>query len=744
MTDWTSLFTGASLISLAFAAPVYAQEQANPTLNQASEATDSNTSTSSGLEEIVVTAQRRSENLQNVPVAVSAASQAQLTTAGITNSLAVARLAPSTKIKEFGGRPNVFIRGVGLNDFNFQTVSPIAFYRDDVVITNPGSQSFPLFDLAQVQVLRGPQGTLFGKNTTGGAILFTSKLPGDDFEGFSTFDYGRYDLVRFQGGVTVPLGGGLSARVSTYVERRDGDNLNIVTGDRVGQLDRTSLRGILRYNPDSSFDAILTAGYNRDKGDYRMSKDVGILPGGVDASGFKDPSPGNPHILTYDYQEPKNVQDKYVILNMSYKLGDFGIKSITAYDKSSAKVPCDCDGGPGWTAYHRIGPVTSEEFSQEVQLTYEGGDHKALLGLFYDSAKSHDLSVIGLATDFNVGFDIFVHTKSYAIFGQDAWSITDRLTLTGGLRYTWDQYDGTNRADLVDNVDTPNEGPIAPFLPEIAGHAKFSYLSWRAALDYKLSDGVNLYASANRGQKAGLFGFTKVFDPNTRGLVQPEKLTSFELGVKTTLLDRRLRLNANVYHYSYDNLQVVSVSPQAAGQLPARRLQNAGKARIRGAELEITANPLADLTLSSNFGFLDAKYSSFPAGAIDPIDGSIISYTGNRLPNAPKFTNSSSIDYEPPLTDALKAQFHVDYAYTSIQYYNSAQDKAISSRKGYGIANARIGIADTDDRWNASLWVQNLTNKKYVLEVTDNSFAGIRDDFYGELRTYGLTVGVSF
>lgn len=734
----------ASLAAIAMSTSATAQEAVADQDSSQGVGAPTEATSATGLQDIVVTAQRRSENLQRVPVAVTAASQAQLTTAGITNSLSVGRLVPSTKIKEFGGRPNVFIRGVGLNDFSFNSVSPIAMYRDDAVITNAGSQNFPLFDLAQVQVLRGPQGTLFGKNTTGGAILFTSKLPDDEFEGNGSLDYGRYNLVRIQGGVTVPLADGLTSRISTFVEKRDGDNRNIFTGDRVGQLDRTSVRGIIRYHPDTSLDAVLTAGYNRDKGDYRMAKNVGLLPGGVDASGFADPQPNNPHILSYNYQEPKNVEDKYAIFNLGYKFGPFGVKSITAYDHSDAKIPCDCDGGPATLAYHRIGPVTAKEFSQELQLTYTGGGHEALLGLYYDNSKSRDFSVIGLSPSFFVGYDIFVHTKSYAIFGQDAWSITDRLTLTGGLRYTWDKYDGTHRADIVTGVDTPTEQPVGPFLPPVAGNAKFSYLSWRATLNYRLFPEVNIYASANRGQKAGLFGFNKVFDPNARNLVSPEKLTSFEAGIKTTLFDRHLRLNGSVFHYKYDNLQVVSVSTQVAGGLPITQLQNAAKANISGVELEASASLFDHLTLSSNFGFLSAKYKSFPNGAIDPSDGSIVSYSNNRLPNAPKFTNSSSIDYDPPISNELKAQLHVDYAYTSLQYYNSAEDKAISSRKGYGLVNARVGIAEADDRWSASVWVQNLTNKKYVYEVTDSSFAGIRNDFYGELRTYGLTLAYKF
>lgn len=733
---------GAGLVWASMAVGAHAQE-ASDNGSQADAAADAE-ARAQGIGDIVVTAQRREQNLQDVPVAVTAVSQEGLVNAGISNSLDIGKMVPSMKIKSLGGRPNLFIRGVGLNDFSYNAISPIAIYRDEMVVSSPGAQAFPIFDLSQMEVLRGPQGTLFGKNTTGGAVLFNSQLPGDEFDGYVKFDYGRYDLVQLEAGVTLPISDTLSVRMSGYSERRNGDNLNLFTGKRVGEIDRTAARAIIRYRPTPDFQALLTLGYSRDTGDYRIAKPVGILPGDVNLLGYKDPAPNDPHILNYDFDGIKNIEDRYAILNLSYDVGDFTFKSISGYDRSFAMNQCDCDASPGQLDTHRPGPVRAKEISQEFQLNYSGNGHNALLGLYYNMNKWTDRTSVGLFLDIpgselEVKYHIPVKTKSYAIFAQDAYQVTDRLTITAGLRYTWDKYDGTHAAYFIDNIHAAQEQYTGVFLPEVVGKAKFKYWSYRATVDYKITDDITAYVSTNLGYKSGLYGFNIIFDPNDRNLIEPEKLRSYEAGIKTSLLDRRLRVNATVYHYDYTNLQVVSISPQIGGGAPTTALKNAAASRIKGAELEIVAAPVDALTITANAGYLDAKYGSFPNGAVDPITGDLISYSDNRMPNAPKFSTTVSVSYSPSITNNINGLFYMDYAYLSKQYYNSAQDNAISSGKGYGLANMRIGLSDPDDRWEVALWGRNIFNKKYIYEVTDWSFEGEIGRYFGEMRTYGVS-----
>jgi iron complex outermembrane receptor protein len=204
------------------------------------------------------------------------------------------------------------------------------------------------------------------------------------------------------------------------------------------------------------------------------------------------------------------------------------------------------------------------------------------------------------------------------------------------------------------------------------------------------------------------------------------------------LADRRLRLNLSAYHYDYSDLQVVSVSPQTSGGLPTTALHNAASASIDGFEVETIADIAKGFEVSATLGFMKAEYDDFPDAAVDPLTGDVIAYSGNRLPQAPKFTGSLAADYSVPVSAALATRFHADYSYLGKQYYNSAQSELVSSGSGYGVMNARVGIGAADDRWGASIWMRNIGNKKYITEATDWSFQGSTGRYFGELRTYGV------
>ncbi len=699
------------------------------------------------IEEIVVMAQRRAQNLQEVPVSVSALGGDQLQESGLSNSLAIGDIVPNLEIKTFGGVPNIFIRGVGNNDFNSSSVGPVSIYRDDVAVASTGSQIFSLFDLDRVEVLRGPQGTLFGKNTTGGAIVYISKLPDGAQEGYFRLGYGRFNLFEAEGAASMPLADGLSARVSGILRRRDGERVNLQTGDRAIDVDEGAVRAILRYHPegDQDVDIRLAAGTGRDRSDYLQPKPDGQIKG-ADLFGYKDPAPGDVKILNFNGDSRNYSDNDWVSLTASVGLTDrLSLKSITGYDKGNVDNRVDVDGGP-----KRIDQIKfltdTEQKSQELQVAYAGDGVQALIGAFYfdeDFTSHSEADLVGELT-FAQGAvplitDATRRNKSYAIFGQTTINLADDLRLTGGARYTWDKVDATHQGRLIPgffDATIPDGAPIA-LVPYAAMGDTFKASSWRLAADYDVTRDVMAYGSVTRGFKSGNFNIGIITSVAERTKVDPEILTAYEVGLKSTLLDRRLRANIAAFYYDYSDLQVLSVNQQGSG-VPTLGLDNAADARVKGLEVELTAIPVDGLDLGLNLGLLDAQYRNYTSGAIDPATGRPRDFSGNKLPGAPKFTLSSFAQYSVPLTASYRAAFRAEYNYTAKKYYNNAQDDLVSSRGGHGLLNLRVALSAPDADWELAFWGRNVTDKAYIVDATDLRDFGLIPLYYGERATWGV------
>jgi iron complex outermembrane receptor protein len=728
----SSLYAAAAVSALAASAPALGQEAAT------------------GIEEIVVTAQKRAQNLQDVPVSVTAFSDTAIREAGFTNSLSIGDQVPNLEIKTFGGVPNIFIRGVGNNDFNASSIGPISIYRDDVVVASTGSQIFSLFDLERIEVVRGPQGTLFGKNTTGGAIQFFSKLPGDEFEGNARFGYGRFDLFEAEAAASLPLGEGLSLRVAGIVRRRDGEKTNLFTGEDTINVDEAAARAILRWHPSADTDVRLSIGGGRDRSDYLENKPVGTIDG-ADLFGYTDPYPDNANLLNFNGPSRNHSDNLFINLNITHSIGDLTFKSITGYDKSDVDNRVDVDGGP-----FRIDEITfltdAEQITQEFQLAYDSGPLNAIGGLFYfqenlDADSNADL--LGELSFADGALPLITRAtrknKAYAIFGQATYAVAPAFRVTLGGRYTIDKVRATHRADLVPgffDADIPDGAPV-PLVPFARMKDTFKSFSWRVAADYNVTDDVLAYASIDKGFKAGGFNIGIITSVAERTQVDPEYLTSYEIGIKSTLFDRRLRLNVSAFYYDYTDLQVLSVNRQAGSTVPTLGLDNAADAEIKGIELEATALPTDWLDLGLNLGILDAKYKNYLSGAIDPETGEPRDFSGNRLPGAPKFTLSTFAQVTIPVGD-FETRWRAEYNYTGKKYYNNAQSDLISSGEGYGLLNLRATLADPAKGWELAAWAKNVTGKAYIVDATDTSGFGFVPRYYGERATYGVELSLRF
>ena len=733
-----SLLTAAAVPAFILAAPAFAQDSAEGDVP------------SGGVGEIVVTAQKRAQNLQDVPISVSAFDDTAIREAGFTNSLSIGDQVPNLEIKTFGGVPNIFIRGVGNNDFNASSIGPISIYRDDVVVASTGSQIFSLFDLERIEVVRGPQGTLFGKNTTGGAIQFFSKLPDGKFEGNARFGYGRFDLFEGEAAVSLPLADTLSLRVAGIVRRRDGEKINLFTGDRAIDVDEAAARAILRWQPAGDTDVRLSVGGGRDRSDYLENKPVGTL-GGADLFGYSDPFPDDPNLLNFNGQSRNHSDNVFVNLNIAQSFGDFTFKSISGYDKSDVDNRVDVDGGT-----KRVDEITfltdAEQWTQEFQLAYDKGPLNAIAGLYYfqenlDADSNADL--LGELTFAQGALPLITRAtrknKAYAIFGQATYAVLPTLRLTVGGRYTIDKVRATHRADLIPgffDADIPDGAPV-PLVPFASLRDTFKSFSWRIAADVDVTDDILAYASVDRGFKAGGFNIGIITSVAERTQVDPEYLTSYEIGLKSTLFDRRLRLNLSAFYYDYSDLQVLSVNRQAGSAVPTLGLDNAADATIKGIEVEATAVPTDWLDMGLNLGILDAKYKNYLSGAIDPVTGDPRDFSGNRMPGAPKFTLSTHAQVTVPL-GRFETRWRAEYNYTGKKYYNNAEDELISSGEGYGLLNLRVAFADPDQGWELAAWAKNVTGKAYIVDATDTSGFGFVPRYYGERATYGAEFSFKF
>lgn len=731
------LFAFASTMALANAAA--AQDQSG-TAGGSAQAEDDN-----GIGVILVTAQRREQSAQDVPLSITALGSEQIQETGLGNSLAIGDHVPNLEIKTFGGVPNIFIRGVGNNDFNSSSVSPISVYRDDVVVASTGSQIFALFDLERIEVLRGPQGTLFGKNTTGGAIQYVSKLPGDYFEGYARAGIGRFDLYETEAAATIPLSDSFSMRVSGLVRRRDGERTNIFNGDDAIDVDESAARAILRWRPDSGTDVRLSAGMGRDRSDYLEPKPLGTINGG-DIFGYSDPAPNDVGILNFNGDSRNHSDNYWISLNATFDLGGgVTLRSITGFDDTSIDNRVDVDGGP-----FRIDEIKflteTEQISQELQLLYEGASINALLGVYYfdeDLDARSEADLVGELTFAQGAVPLITDSardnESYAIFGQATLDLTDRLSITGGLRYTWDKVNAEHRAYLVPgffDADVPNGAEI-DLVPFGELNDTFKAWSWRIAADYEVADDVMLYGTVNRGFKSGTFNIGIITSLAERTQVDPEFLTAYEIGLKSTLFDRRLRANISAFYYDYSDLQVLSVNQQGSG-IPTLGLDNAADAEVKGIEAEFLARPGGGLELGLNFGILDAKYKNYTSGAIDPVSGLPRDFSGNRMPGAPKFTLSTFAKFDFPVSNALDASFRAEFNHTGKKFYNNAQDDLVSSGEGYGLVNLRASLGSNEGQWELAAWARNVFGKDYIVDATDLRDFGLIPLYYGERGTYGL------
>jgi len=736
---------------------------------------------SSGIEEIVVTAQRREERLQDVGIAVTALSGQMLTDLNITTATDITRAVPSLKMNAYSSSQVVFnIRGVSQNDYGDQQEPPVAVYQDDSYSSSINLASFPVFDLARVEVLRGPQGTLFGRNATGGAIQFISNKPTKDFGGYATATYGSYNQWILEGAVSGPLSENLQGRVAAIFNQDDGYMESVIPGvDDRGGNDHYALRGQLAWQPSDTTDLNLLVRYMKadsetQAGIYSQEPacpndqfqgeftppDVacgfwGTGPG-EGGTGYRNdaitPSRGGDPWKTAETQESYVDREiTGVTLHFDWDIGEsLHLVSITDYQDASKFYLEGGDASPVDGVLFYQGSDL-EQFSQEFRLSGTTGDHTWVAGVY---GMDVDGDYTGkFATPF-YGYDPTVEmsqkTTSWALFAQDEWTFAEAWKLVVGARYWSDEREGTyfGTAPEVPGLSAPvtivfNQNEVLPGGSRISpSDAKNSFdgVTARVQLDWKPSDDMLLYASFNRGSKSGGYTFSTgtPYDPDgsltiPRSFLEgipfdEETLDAFEVGMKSTL-GESTTLNVAAFYYDYADYQAFAQFG------PVQTVINLD-AELTGLEAELTSRPIDGLTLQLGASFLDSKVKDVPLP-----DG--VTVEDHDLPQAPEFSGNALARYEFGLADGTLG-LQGDLLYSS-SFCFTVLCAPVEEEDSYTVVNARISYDSGNGRWGVAAFVNNLFEEEYRVYAFDSSlFAGVVAGVYARPRWYGLSATYRF
>lgn len=704
---------------------------------------------SSGVSDIVVTAQKRSENLQNVPISVTAVSSEQLQAVGVVDTRGLTAVTSGLSIGAAAGNFSPHIRGVGTTAYGIGIESPVALYIDGVYYGAQPTGFVNLVDVAQVTVLKGPQGTLFGRNATGGVIQLTTRDPEERFGGELRTELDNYATLHSNLYVTGPITDNVKANLSlSYGTQGDGWGKNIQTGNDNHKLNHEySARAKILFEPGPNTDIKL----NFDYVDRSDSLNGNLVP----APGTTPLAPGFRRTSNI-YDTDSSVDPKTILksgggsLEINQNFGQARLVSITALRAYKFDAFFDPSLSPVPQLVQRVF-FKGTQFSQELQLiSSNGGWFNWITGAYYFHAKDKEPAVDQINS--NLFSQIVYHspnarifqtgtgtTKSFAVFGQATAELMTDTKLTIGLRYTTEtrKLEGQILAAFYDASagQSPN---LFPAFPALDAKTKANKLTWRLALDHKFTPDILGYASYNRGFKSGGFnGFNPTpFNPPYR----PEVVDTYEAGLKTVLFDRRLRFNVSGFYNKYSDIQIIQFI-----SLPF--LSNAAKAVTYGVDVDIEARLTDELRLNGGLELLHTEFKGNsvgivtrfvgePGGQTISTEGSI---AGNRLAFAPKITYNLGATYSKEL-DSGRIDLNVNDAYSSSYFLSESNFLA---QKSYHLLSTSLTWTSSDDRVSLSLWGRNLLDKAVATFLT-NGALGYSLDIANPPRTFGGTVTLRF
>lgn len=718
----TKLFAVSTVAILALAAnAARAQESA------AQDAATAADAPSGGLADvIVVTASKREQNLQTVGTAITAISAEKLAKLGTADVTAISTMVPSLQTYTYAPTMTVFnIRGVSQNDYSDSQEAPIAFYTDGAYVSAGGAISGQLFDISQVEVLRGPQGTLFGRNATGGVIQVESARPTRELDGYLKISVGSYDEIASEGAISGSLTSGIRGRLSFMTDKHDGYVTNLFNNTRLGDANRWAVRGQIAADVPGGqlhIKTFYTRNNNETPAGYKPvpaiqdENGLGVLdPTGTDILGYRDDN--GPFTVSFN-QQPL-FDRKYYGGTVTYT-GSLGrgveITSITDYQHLDKFYIEDTDASPN-RLYSYIAGQSLDQGSEELRLSAAMGNLKWVAGAYAmvirtRASQLNGFEDVGSITE----LANLTKTRSFAVFGQVEYNL-GKVTVIGGLRGSFDRkaYDYT----LNQRTFAPEEPSdvTVNYNPSLDPRAVRHDNNWsgKFEVDYKPNDDILLYASVNRGTKAGGYAAPSTIsvpEDEFFSLItfDQEVLTNYEAGFKAALAGNRLRVNGSVFHYDYNGYQTfTNIGLQA-------HIAN-NPAKVDGVELEVTASPIRNLTLNAYGSYLNSRV--FDVGLSSGIS------VERRMPQAPRWSGGASLSYTQP-TSLGDFRFDTNWSYSG-RYFFEAFNAPSDFQTGYWLGDASVSFTPKAlPQLDFSVAVKNVTNNVYNSYGYDLSFQGLQ------------------
>jgi len=676
-----------------------------------------------GVGAVVVTAARREMNVQKVPSQISVLTGRQLTVAGVNSTQDLQTQTPGLVISANSIQGEAYIRGIGTDIASIAADPSVAILVDGVYMPRLSTALQDLYDVERVEIVKGPQGTLYGRNATGGVINIISQPPSDVFTAQADALFGNYDQQRYRFNVSGPLGDGVTARLSVLRDSNDGYVYDLYTGQRLDKTDDTAVRATVRYNPAGPLDITLSGNYSDDGGSPNtvtrvLSNDAPALFFG----GTVAPNPYDTYSNSPD--SSKNVQGGG-LAKIIYDFPLAKVTSLSAINTSRATVALDDDGTQA-DFLNTDAAQNSTSYSEDLQLTSHPGGRLDWIGGFYylhEDANS-DYLVTAPIAGLSINPIATEKTDAYAVYGEGTLHLGDKVQLTAGLRYS-DEHKDTS---LVEYMNGAEAGSF------VGGRSWDAYTP-KFSVQVFPTESLMLYASVTRGFKSGGFNSTALQNPQA---FDPEYVWSYEGGFKSTFFDHRLLFNADAFYYDYTNLQVNVFNSSSVVTI-----ENAARATIEGLELEGQLIPVRGLTLSAQAAFLDPKYGQYISANPDNPAVGPINLSGNTMERAPKFSSTISAEYAAELGATGTLTGRVEYAYRSRVFF-SPYDLIGVSQSGYGLWNARLTYAPQGDRWHVALFAKNIGNVVYYQEVDRAAGLSGTVGYLGTPRTFGIEIGARY
>jgi iron complex outermembrane recepter protein len=760
------------------------------------------------IEEIIVTAQKRSESIQDTPLAVSALDTVALDRSGIKDAQGLTAIIPNVAVRPFNNSIIVATRGISNENTSNLGDASLAFHVNGIYVGRPRAAASLFYDVERVELLRGPQGTLYGRNSTAGALNIISKRPETDkLSGGADFSYGNYNAITARGHLNVPVVDNFAARASVFYTKQDGYAINnklvpplvgpppvvgpinaananissIKNGDDDGEF---AARLSLLFNPTEKLNWLLIGGYQKTD-EVGQARSIANTPGFVATAGPaagrnfwpQQQDPQDVRVYSLNTQPFNKVKSWDITSEIKYELGEsMEITLLNNYRDEDSSLAVDTAGTENLSTV--LTSANARQISNELRLASTGkGPLQWILGAYYFDEDQSDvlfINNVGGSPNNVVGANTYISSTSYAAFGQATFAVSDSFKLIAGARYSRDEKKRFGYTVVAPGLTVaPNPLPPGTSYTNDAGWGRFN---WKLGFDYDLNDDAMLYATVSTGYRAGGFNTSSEVSYN------PENITAYEIGLKSDLLDKRLRLNFAGFYYNYKDLQVTSPR-ELNGRIQAFT-QNAASAKIWGLELEATARPTRNLSVDLALGYLNTKFGDFlsidnvctaagltvppqflpgcvtvqrfnpngtpvlaPAGPfpgaplVPVFDLQQVNYKGNKLANAPELTINLGVNWTVFDNDAGSVMLRGALRLVGKSYlseYNRAPDRVSS----YSQSEARITYRTANKAFSLEGYVQNIEDNDTPgsVSVTASGF-GIA---YLPPRTYGMRAGFSF